>query len=102
VGEKAGLAECLEGLAGIAFRQNQGAHAAYLYGAAVALREAIGAPLPPADRTAYDLALAATRATLGDERFAAAWAVGRSLSLDQVVAHLLRGEQPGPASDTSG
>jgi len=78
----------LEGLA----RLDLGARpagAARLLGAADARRAALGAPVPPADRPELDRAVAAARAALGDERFAAAWAAGRSLSLGQAVDEAL-------------
>jgi DNA-binding NarL/FixJ family response regulator len=60
--------------------------AAQLYGAAEALRVAIGTPVPPHHRTVYHAAaLAATRARLGEEAFDAAWNGGRTLTLDQAI-----------------
>jgi hypothetical protein len=55
-----------------------------LFAAAAALREAIGAPLSPADQAGYDRTIAALRATLGADGFAAAWALGRTLPLESV------------------
>jgi predicted ATPase/DNA-binding XRE family transcriptional regulator len=100
VGERVGLAECLAGIAGIVHRQAQTALAVRLYGAAASLRAAIGAPVPPADRGAYDQALAATRAALGHEAFAAEWAAGQVLPLGQMIAHVLRGEVGAAPRDT--
>ena len=50
LGDKHGLAECLEGLAGVAVAQQHLERAARLLGAAAALREAIGAPLSPREQ----------------------------------------------------
>ena len=58
----------------------QAERAARLCGAAEALREAIGAPVPRY-RGQYERAIALARATLGEQAFAAAWAAGRALSL---------------------
>ena len=66
----------------------QGNHtwAAHLWGAAEALREAIGTLLPPVERVPYDRAVEALRTRLGEQAFAAAWAEGRTLSLEQALA----------------
>jgi len=60
--------------------------AARLGGAAEKLREALGQPLTPAERGDHDRAVAATRAALGEAAFAAAWAEGRVLPLEEAVA----------------
>jgi len=60
--------------------------AARLWGAAQALRAVIGAPLPPAYRADYERAVAAVRSSLGEKAFAAAWAEGRSMTLEQALA----------------
>jgi hypothetical protein len=76
----------LEGFAHVAGAEGDAERAARLFGAAEALREALGAPLPPVERAHYDRSVAATRAALGEEAFAAAWAEGRALSLEQAIA----------------
>jgi hypothetical protein len=45
----------------------------------------MGAPLPPADRAAHDRSVAAARTALCEEPFAAAWAEGRAMSLEQSI-----------------
>lgn len=55
-----------------------------LFGAAEALREAGGlSPIPPAEQADHAPCLAAARVVLGESEFAAAWAAGRTLSLEQ-------------------
>jgi predicted ATPase/class 3 adenylate cyclase len=88
-GEPRGIAECLEGLAGVAAAQGRPVHATHLIGAAELLRERIGAPLPPVERGEHDRRLAAARAQLDEEAFAAAWSRGRSISLRQAIAEAL-------------
>jgi non-specific serine/threonine protein kinase len=88
-GEQQGIASGLEGLADVAAADDQPERAARLFGAAEALRGVLGAPLPPGDRARYDCCVAVTRAALGEEAFAAAWAAGRALSLNQAVDHAL-------------
>lgn len=86
VDDRRQIAECLEGVASIACSGGHPARAARLFGAAAALREAIGAPIPPSECAAYDCWLAGSRAQLGDAAYAAAWALGRALPLEQAVA----------------
>ncbi len=57
-----GDASSLEGLAGVVAAQGELTWAARLWGAAEALREAIGAPRPPFERVRYERAVAAVRA----------------------------------------
>jgi hypothetical protein len=83
------IAACLEGLASVAIGQGEAGRAAQLWGAAEAIREQIGAPLSPADRTAYDADVARSRTMLGEEEHAAAWAAGRTLPLEQAIAYAL-------------
>jgi predicted ATPase/transcriptional regulator with XRE-family HTH domain len=90
LGDREGMAAALEGLAGVAVGLGQSDRAARLCGAAEALREAIHAPLSPADRTHYDATLAGARAQLGDERFVAAQAEGRAMSLEQTIEWVLQ------------
>jgi hypothetical protein len=91
-GEQRGIAAVLEGLAGIAAAADQAERAARLFGAAAALRAAIATPLAPGERADYDRYVAATHAALGEEAFAAAWAAGRALSVDQAITFALEGE----------
>jgi predicted ATPase len=86
LGDKEGIAYCLEGLAEVAGARGQPKRAARLWGAAAALREAIGAPIPPTERPRYDQAIAAAYAQFDAAAFDAAFAAGRSMSLDQVAA----------------
>jgi hypothetical protein len=67
-------------------REGQPRRGARQCGAAEGVREAIGAPAPPVDRTSYLRTVAAARETLGHDAFARAWAEGRSLPLEQVLA----------------
>ena len=57
-------------------------------GAAAALRDAIGAPLPPSEQADYERNLAAAQA--GDaDTFAAAWSAGGAMALEQTVDYAL-------------
>jgi predicted ATPase/class 3 adenylate cyclase/uncharacterized protein HemY len=89
LGHKLGIAQNLEGLAALAVAQAHSERAARLFGAAEGLREATGAPLPPADRAEHDRPVAAVRTALGEEAFASAWAEGRAMSLEAVIQYAL-------------
>ncbi len=96
LGAKARICECVEGLASMACAQGQPERGARLFGAAQALREAIGAPMPRSDHVAFDPQVDTLRATLGDAAFVTAWAQGRAMTLEQAVECALAGRaQPG-------
>jgi len=84
-GDRGRIAACLNGLGIVAALAGQAERAGRLCGAAEALREAIGAPVPRY-RGQYERAIATGLATLGEEAFAAAWAAGRALSLLDAVS----------------
>jgi predicted ATPase/DNA-binding CsgD family transcriptional regulator len=86
IGNKVFIAACLEGLGAVGVVQGQPAWAARLWGVAEALRQHIGAPLPPVYRAEYERSVAATRAQLGEQAFAAAWAEGRAMTPEQALA----------------
>jgi non-specific serine/threonine protein kinase len=88
-GERQGIAEGLEGLALTAASPQR---AAWLFGAAEALREAIGAPVPPVERDDHKQAITAVRAKLDESAFNAAWAEGRAAPPDKAVKHALKDE----------
>lgn len=77
---------CLEGLAAVVAAQGEPLWAARLWGAAEALREAIGTPVPPVYRLDYERVVAKARAELGNETFDRARAEGRTMTLEQAVA----------------
>jgi hypothetical protein len=87
LGNKHGLAECLEGLAGVAVAQWQLERAARLLGAAETLREVTGAPLSPGERARYDRDVSAGRVGLGEAAFAAAWAMGKAMPLEHISTY---------------
>ena len=60
-----------------------------LLGAAAALREESGVPVPASEREDHDRAVAAARTTLGETAFAAAWAAGRALTMEEAVNEAL-------------
>jgi hypothetical protein len=86
-----GMAEALEGCAHLGTAHEKPERAARLFGAAEALRERIGIGVQAFERPEYDQGVAATRAALGEEVFAAAWEEGRALTLDQAATYALEG-----------
>jgi len=83
---KENVAASLEGLAALEAGQGAPSVAARLWGAAAALREAIGAPIYPVYRASYEQAVAQIRAMLGEQAFRTAWAEGRSMTPEQALA----------------
>jgi hypothetical protein len=98
LGHRFGIAQNLEGLAAVAVAQGQPERAARLIGAAEALREVIGAPLPPADRAEHDRSVAAGRTARGEEAFAAAWAEGRAMTLVQAIRYAMEDGSAPPSA----
>jgi hypothetical protein len=88
LGHKLGTATALEGLAELAAAENA-ERAARLFGAANAVREAVGAPLPPVDCRARERVRAAIHAQLAEEAFARTWAEGQVMSLEQAASYAL-------------
>jgi predicted ATPase/transcriptional regulator with XRE-family HTH domain len=88
-----GFATCFEGLAAVARDRGDMERSARLGGAAAGLRESVASILTPAARRSVEGTVAAARQTLGDDAFAAEWAAGRALPLDEVVAYALAGAE---------
>ena len=99
-GDRGGIARCFEGLAAVwttcAPNGSMGGalHAAILFSAAETLREAIEAPLEQDERASHCRDVDGMRAVLGDAAFAAAWARGRAMSVEQAVAYVRSSSQP--------
>jgi len=85
LGHKLGIAAALEELGALGAARGDGVQAATLLGAAHALRQGLGAPLPPVDRAGHDSAVAACCARLGETAFAAAWAGAAARPWQEVV-----------------
>jgi hypothetical protein len=63
--------------------------AARLFGAAEELRARIGALGQPIERAVYADSVARVRAQLDPETFAAAWAEGRAMSMEQAITDVI-------------
>ena len=84
MGAKRALAEWLEGLARTAVAQSAFRRAVVLLGAAEAVRDELGAPIPPTERPGRDADLAAATAALGDDA-QVAWEEGRAMPFEDAV-----------------
>ncbi len=89
MGDKLSIAWCLAGLAGVAMGHEQPQRAAQLLGATEALLETIGGKLEAADKVLYDRTVASVRAALSDEQYAADWAQGQAMTVEQVIRDVL-------------
>jgi predicted ATPase/DNA-binding CsgD family transcriptional regulator len=99
VGDKRIIAERLEELGWVASAQNRSQAAVRLFGAAEVLRETIGAPMPPANRSAHSHAVATARERLGEAGFGFIWSQGRATRLERAIAEALEG---GAAAEAAG
>jgi predicted ATPase/DNA-binding CsgD family transcriptional regulator len=98
-------ASCLERLGEVMVAQNQPLRAAELWGAAQAVRDAMGAPIPPIEFAPYKQALEQVKMLLDQPTFQATWNAGYTTPLEQVLADqskLKRSPAQRRASRTSG
>jgi DNA-binding CsgD family transcriptional regulator len=84
LGDRWRAASVLETIAGRCAGSEPG-DSARLLAASHQLRQALAAPVPPAERPAHDAALASAQAALGVAGFTQCWDEGLTLSLDAVV-----------------
>ncbi len=89
LGAMYGMAWCLAGLGGVAVLNEEPERAARLWGAAEAVRQAIGSRPAPASRATRERLMAEAREQLGAEAFDAAWAEGQVMTIEQAVAEAL-------------
>ena len=94
-GDYYNIAVALAGLAGVAAAKRHGERAAVILGVVEPLLQRSQWTLEVADRRSLDHTTTLTRTQLGDVAFAAAYAAGRALSLDEALALAL---EPLPAS----
>jgi len=89
-----GIVYCLFGFAGLMVLQHLPERAARLAGAATALSTAVALAGPADEQAAIDRTIAAARRQLGEQAFAAAWADGQMMPLEQAIAFALAGADP--------
>lgn len=88
-GNKQGIAECLGGLASMELLQGKLERAAKLFGAARAILEAIGAPLAPADRFAWERGEECLRAQITHDELELAWKTGKMNPLEKILDEVM-------------
>ena len=79
--------------AALAASQGRPQRSARLWAAAAALREAIGATLPPFKRRGWDPYIDTARAQMDEEAWEAAWAEGRAMPPEQAIEYALAEEE---------
>jgi hypothetical protein len=94
VGNRGACVEDLECLAWVVRARGNPARCARLLGAAIALRDRVGTPIPPIRRSEHEREVEAVRTLLGEEAFAAALAEGRAMTFEQGIAYALEGSAP--------
>jgi hypothetical protein len=99
--ERLGIADRLEGMAAVRAAQKALESAVRLWSAAETLRTSLGTPMWPADRPAYERAVAEVRTAFGEPLFHAAWVAGQALTLEQAIAEALDASSAVPAMDNS-
>jgi len=95
LGGRQGIADVLKGFAVLEIAWGQPECAIRLYGAAAALREAIGTPLPPSEQPEYDQYLTILHNAFDETAFTSLWEAGRKMSWEEAVAFAL-GEKRSP------
>ena len=93
-GRERRLTYALHYLGVVARELGQPERAVRLFGAAQALREEAGRPMSPLDLAEHERQHDVVRRALGDERFAAAWATGQAMSLDEAIQYALTPPPP--------
>ncbi len=85
-GDRPGVSWCLAGLAGVAALDEEPERAAWLWGAAEALRQSIGVREAPASHATHERLKAEVRKQLGEAVFNAKWIEGQAASMEQAIA----------------
>jgi predicted ATPase/DNA-binding SARP family transcriptional activator len=88
-GDMVATACSLEDFAGLASRQLQFGRAVRLLGAAESVCRTLGRTSPVGAQAEYSRTIAAAQAALSEDEFAATWAEGRALTLEQAVEFAL-------------
>lgn len=86
LGNSWGIFYLLEAFGQLALAEGEMVRATRLLGAAERLGESIGTVLIPAEQAEHERSVAIARAGLGESAFAAAWAAGQAMTLDEAIA----------------
>ena len=90
VGDQWAIAYLLEAFAALMAMEAHPERAIRLAGSAASLREAIGAPLAPAEQAQFERAIAAAGEALGEVRVAALWIEGADMTTEQAIEYALQ------------
>ncbi len=94
LGDRKGMLTLLPAMAEVAALRGQAVRGVRLYAASQALRQAVGYPPTAAEQDEIDHHIAALREQLSTAHFAAAWASGETMTLEQAVAYALGPSAP--------
>ena len=97
VGGRMEIIECLDGLGLVACERGDHRRAARLFGAAETFGAISSFRREDPEQAFHDRHQATTQAVLGDAAFAAAWAEGQAMTLEQAVSFALAATQPAPS-----
>jgi DNA-binding CsgD family transcriptional regulator/tetratricopeptide (TPR) repeat protein len=92
------MVDSFELLGGVAIGFGNAGRGATLLGAAENLRERFGWPRQPPEQDLYERIVAAVRAGLSAEAFAAAWNAGRAMSREAIVQFAMQPDEPEPTA----
>ncbi len=92
LGDRAATAWCLAGLAGAAAANEEPERAAWLWGAAEALRQSVGVREAPAAQATHERLKALAREQIGPAAFAAQWAAGAAVPVSEAIERALQPE----------
>jgi predicted ATPase/class 3 adenylate cyclase/Tfp pilus assembly protein PilF len=91
LGDLRGMTEVLEGLAIVALARKDADRAVRIMSAAERLRDEIGFPLRPKERSDFERQMASLRAASPDAKaFDQAWQAGRAMTVDEAVDYALQ------------
>lgn len=85
LGDRWRVASVVETIAEIVIAPADASLAAMLLGGSTALRNELGAPIPPAERPAHDACVRGLRESLGQRHFRSSWQRGLTMPLDELV-----------------
>jgi predicted ATPase/DNA-binding SARP family transcriptional activator len=92
IGDMSNIPFFMEPLGHLAVAVGQQERAVRLFGAAIGLRETLRVPALPESAATIESLLDAARSELGEKTFAMAWAEGRAMTVEQVVAYALNAD----------
>ena len=87
VGDKESITATLSVLARVGFAEGKAERAAQLLGAVEHMRETLGIAFSPRQRARHERRVGAIHGSLDQEVFAAAWARGKAMTIDEAVAY---------------